>query len=151
MSVGTRMRPTLGVLLLLRVLSEGPATRDHLLSALQDELGIRKNERTFRRYLAVLRETGFEISHTCGRYELHGSAARLAFTNHEALATLNVVESLAERDPVYAEALASAALKLREALPKEALRFADIGRVEFDLPFANDPPENVEWSWIPSG
>ncbi len=29
-----RMRPTIGVLLLLRVLSEGPATKDYLLSTL---------------------------------------------------------------------------------------------------------------------
>jgi predicted DNA-binding transcriptional regulator YafY len=136
------MRPTIGVLLLLRVLSEGPATKDDLLNTLQDELGVR-NERTLRRYLATLREAGFEISRSRGRYELRGSPVRLAFTNHEALATLNVVESLAERDPVYGEHLASASLKLREALPKETLRFADSGRVEFDLFFANDPPENV--------
>ena len=38
--------------------------------------------------------------------------------NHEALATLNVVESLAERDPVYGEHLTAASLKLHEALPK---------------------------------
>ena len=122
------MRPTIGVLLLLRVLSEGPATKDYLLSTLQDELGVKK-ERTLRRYLGTLREAGFEISRSRGRYELRASPVRLAFTNHEALATLNVVESLAERDPVYGEHLASASLKLREALPKEALRFADSGRV----------------------
>jgi predicted DNA-binding transcriptional regulator YafY len=29
-------------------------------------------------------------------------------------------------------------------LPKEAVRYADSGRVEFDLSFANDPPENAE-------
>jgi predicted DNA-binding transcriptional regulator YafY len=144
MGVGSRMRPTLGALLLLRAISEGPATRDDLLSALQEELGVRKNERTLRRYLAVLREAGFEISRSRGRYELRGSPVRLAFTNHETLATLNVVESLAERDPVYGEHLASASLKLREALPKEAVRFADSGRVVFDLSFANDPPENSE-------
>src|SRR5215208_1217819 len=142
--VGARMQPTLGALLLLRALSEGPATRDHLLNTLQDELGVRKNERTLRRYLAVLRESGFEISRSRGRYELRGSPTRLAFTKHEALATLNVVESLAERDPVYGEHLASASIKLREALPKEAVRFADSGRVEFDLSFANDLLENVE-------
>jgi hypothetical protein len=50
---------------------------------------------------------------------------------------------LAERDPVYGGHLASASIKLREALPKEAVRFADSGRVEFDLSFANDLPENV--------
>jgi predicted DNA-binding transcriptional regulator YafY len=144
MGVGARMRPTLGALLSLRVLAEGPATKDHLLNALQDELGVRKDERTLRRYLAVLKEAGFEINRSCGRYELRGSPVRLAFTNHEALATLNVVESLAERDPVYGEHLASASLKLREALPKETVRFADSGRVEFDLSFANDPPENSE-------
>jgi hypothetical protein len=32
--VEARMRPTIGVLLLLRVLSEGPATKDYLLSTL---------------------------------------------------------------------------------------------------------------------
>jgi predicted DNA-binding transcriptional regulator YafY len=144
MGVGTRMQPTLGALLLLRALSEGPATKDHLLNTLQDELGVRKNERTLRRYLAVLREAGFEISRSRGRYELSSSPVRLAFTNHEALATLNIVESLAERDPVYGEHLASASLKLRKALPKEAIRFADGGRVVFDLSFANDPPENSE-------
>jgi predicted DNA-binding transcriptional regulator YafY len=142
--VGTRMQPTLGALLLLRALSEGPATRDHLLNTLQNELGVRKNERTLRRYLATLKEAGFEISRTRGRYELRGSPVRLAFTNHEALATLNVVESLAEPDPVYGEHLASASHKVREALPKEAVRFADSGRVVFDLSFANDPPENSE-------
>ena len=142
--MGARMRPTLGALLLLRVISEGPATKDHLLRVLQDDLGVRKNERTLRRYLAVLREAGFDITRSRGRYELHRSPVRLAFTNHEALATLNVVESLAERDPVYGEHLASAALKLREALPKETIRFADSGRVEFDLSFADDPPENAE-------
>src|SRR5215218_4576222 len=136
------MRPTIGVLLLLRVLSEGPATKDYLLSTLQDELGVKK-ERTLRRYLGTLREAGFEISRSRGRYELRASPVRLAFTNHEALATLNVVESLAERDPVYGEHLASASLKLREALPKEAVSFADGGRVVFDLSFASDLPENV--------
>jgi predicted DNA-binding transcriptional regulator YafY len=140
--LGTRMRPTIGVLLLLRVLSEGPATRVELLNSLQDELGV-GNERTLRRYLSALREAGFEISCSRGRYELMGSPARLAFTKHEALATLNIVESLAERDPVYGGHLASASIKLREALPKEAVRFADSGRVEFDLSFANDLPENV--------
>lgn len=140
--MGTRMRPTIGALLLLRALSEGPATRDDLLNTLQDELGIR-NERTLRRYLTALREAGFEISRARGRYELRDSPARLAFTKHETLATLNVVESLAERDPVYGEHLASASIKLREALPKEAVKFADSGRIEFDLSFANDPPENV--------
>ena len=131
--MGTRMRPTIGVLLLLRVLSEGPATRVELLNSLQDELGV-GNERTLRRYLSALREAGFEISRSRWRYELRGSPARLAFTKHEALA---------ERDPVYGEHLASASIKLREALPKEAVRFADSGRVEFDLSFANDLPENV--------
>ncbi len=106
-------------------------------------LGV-KNERTLRRYLATLREAGFEISRSRRRYEVRGSPVRLAFTYHEALATLNIVESLAERDPVYGEHLASASLKLREALPKETLRFAYSGRVEFDLSFANEPPENEE-------
>jgi predicted DNA-binding transcriptional regulator YafY len=38
--------------------------------------------------------------------------------------------------------MASAANKLREALPEEALRFADGGKIEFALDSASNPPED---------
>lgn len=92
----------------------------------------------------TLREAGFEISRDDGRYELAGSPVRLAFTNYETLATLSVLESLAVREPVYGEHLASAARELREAIPTEALRFADGGSIEFALDSASDPPEDPD-------
>jgi predicted DNA-binding transcriptional regulator YafY len=40
------------------------------------------------------------------------------------------------------EYLASAAKKLRQAIPGKALRFADSGKIEFSLESASDPPED---------
>ncbi|MEW6637243.1 MAG: WYL domain-containing protein [Actinomycetota bacterium] len=130
-----------GVLVLLRALSEGPASRRQLEEALA-EAGIVRDERTVRRWLEVLREEGFEIERTAGRYELRGSPIRLAFDEYEALAALSVLESLAEREPVYGERLGSAAGKLRAALPTRLLKFVDRGRIEFELSSASDPPED---------
>jgi len=91
-----------------------------------------------------LREAGFQISRDDGRYELTEAPVRLAFGGYEALATLSVLESLAIREPVYGDYLASAAMKLREAIPKEALRFADGGSIEFALDSTSDPPEDPD-------
>ncbi len=140
-AMGGEMAAIRGTLALLRTLSEGPASKERLLGTLE-EAGIFRDERTVRRWLAVLREEGFGIERTSGRYELRSSPARLAFTDYEALASLSVLESLAEREPVYGDHLASAAAKLRDALPKEALRFADAGKIEFALDSASDPPED---------
>lgn len=140
--MGGRMEATLGTLVALKTLSGGPASREHLLDAIEEEVGARKETRMLQRYLTVLREAGFEVRRKDGRYELLCSPARLLFDEYEALATLNVVESLAEREPVYGEHLSSAARKLREVLPERAVEFADSGRVDFDLAFASDPPED---------
>ncbi len=139
--MGEKMQATLGTLTLLRVLSEGPSSRQRLLDALKDA-GIHRDERTIRRWLEVLREAGFDVERRGGRYELRDSPVRIGFDGYEALATLSVLESLAKREPVYGEHLASAVTKLRGALPKEALRFADSGKIDFALDFASDPPEN---------
>ncbi|MBX6765299.1 MAG: WYL domain-containing protein [Rubrobacteraceae bacterium] len=137
-----RMDATLGTLVVLRVLSEGPASAERLLDVIEDEVGARRDARTLRRYLAALNEAGFEVKRRKDRYELNASPAKLPFDDHETLATLSVLESLAEREPVYGRYLASAVAKLREALPAERIRFADSGRVVFDLVSADDPPED---------
>lgn len=103
---------------------------------------VRRDGRTLRRWISALREEGFDIRRHEGRYELLHSPIRLDFDGYETLATLSVLESLASREPVYGEHFASAAAKLRDALPEEALKFADAGRLEFDLDFASDPPES---------
>lgn len=130
-----------GTLLLLRLLAEGPMTQREILDALH-EVGTTRNERTLRRWLETLRAAGFQVRREDGRYELAGSPVRLAFGGYEALATLSVVESLATREPVYGDHLASAAAKLREVLPEASLKFADSGKIEFALDFASDPPED---------
>lgn len=139
--MGERMEATRGTLILLRALAERPMTQSQLMDALRDS-GLRRNERTLRRWLEVLREAGFEILRDGGRYELRGSPVRISFTDYETLATLSILESLASREPVYGDHLASAARKLREALPEDALRFADSGVIEFTLDSASDPPED---------
>ncbi len=139
--MGDRMEATRGTLILLQALAERPRTQRQLMDALL-ESGLRRDERTLRRWLEALREAGFEILHGSGRYELRGSPVRLSFTGYETLATLSLLESLAAREPVYGDNFASAARKLREALPEEALRFADSGRIEFHLDSASDPPED---------
>jgi predicted DNA-binding transcriptional regulator YafY len=136
------MDATMGTLVVLRVLSEGPVSAERLLDVIEDEVGTRKDARTLRRYLAALREAGFEVERRDGKYELTGSPAKLPFGNHEALATLSVLESLAEREPVYGGYLASAAVRIREALPAERIKFADSGKVVFDLVSADHPPED---------
>jgi predicted DNA-binding transcriptional regulator YafY len=140
-AMGEKMGATRGTLTLLRALSEGPSSRQRLLEALEDA-GIYRDERTIRRWLKVLREAGFGIERSRGGYELRDSPVRIGFDKYEALATLSVLESLADREPLYGKHLASAAAKLREALPKEALRFADSGKIEFALDSASDPPED---------
>ena len=141
--MGERMEATRGTLILLQTLAERPKTQRQLMDALQDS-GIYRDERTLRRWLEVLREAGFEILRDSRGYELQGSPVRISFSEYETLATLTVLESLAVREPVYGDHLASAAQKLREALPEEALRFADSGRIEFAIDSASDPPEDPE-------
>lgn len=136
------MEATLGTLVVLRVLSEGPASRELLLEAIEEEVGVRKGSRMLQRYLDALRRSGFDVRREGGRYELLRSPACLMFGEYEALATLNIIESLAEREPVYGEYLASAAGKLREVLPRRVVEFADGGRMGFELAFASDPPED---------
>ena len=102
-------------------------TQPQLMDVLEDS-GLGRDARTLRRWLEVLREAGFGISRSGGRYELRSSPVRIPFTGHEALATLSLLESLAVRDPVYGDHLISAVAKLREALPEQALKFADAGR-----------------------
>lgn len=135
------METARGVLTVLRVLSEGAVDRRRIEEALRDA-GIHRDERTVRRWLQVLREEGFEVERNGRRYELKSSPVRLAFGNYEALASLSVLDSLADREPVYGDYLKSAAAKLREAIPKEALKFTDGGRIEFALESASDPPED---------
>lgn len=136
-----QMETARGFLVLLRALSEGPTSRRQIEQALA-ETGIRRDERTVRRWLALLREEGFGIERVGGRYELTNSPVRIAFSGYESLATLSVLESLAKREPVYGDYLRTAAAKLRDALPQEALRFANAGRIEFALDPASYPPED---------
>lgn len=139
--MGESLQVVRGILVVLNALSEGQVSTRRLVEILA-EAGIRRDERTVRRWLAVMREEGFRVRSRDGRHELTGSPVRIAFGGYEALATLCVMESLAEREPVYGEYLASAVVKLREAIPKESLRFADSGRIEFSLDSASDPPED---------
>jgi proteasome accessory factor C len=132
-----------GALILLKTLSERPSSPAQLMEALLDG-DVRRDARTLRRWISALRNEGFDIEHENGKYKLLKSPARLDFTGYEALATLSAIESLAAREPVYGEHFASAAAKLRDALPEESLKFADAGRLEFDLDFASDPPESPE-------
>lgn len=134
------METARGMLILLQVLSEGPAYRRRLEEALADA-GIFRGERAVRRWLEVLREEGF-VESRGRRYGLRSSPVRLDFNGYEALATLSVLESLAQREPVYGDHLASAAAKLREALPREVLKFVDLGEIEFALESASNPPED---------
>lgn len=137
------MEATFGALTLLKILSEGPASGRRLKEALEDA-GIRRDERTVRRWLQVLREAEFGIERNGRMYEMRDSPARVDFGGYEALATLSVLESLAEREPVYGEHLGSAARKLRAIIPKESLDFADAGRIEFALESVSDPPEDPD-------
>jgi hypothetical protein len=139
--VGERFQTVRGVLVLLKSLSDGPASTHQLGEALS-EAGVQRDERTVRRWLEVMREEEFGVSRGSARHELTGSPVRIALGDYEALATLSVLDSLAQREPVYGEHLASAAKKLREAIPDEALRFADSGMIEFSLDSASDPPED---------
>lgn len=131
-----------GMLVLLQILSEGSASRQRLEEALADA-GISRDERSVRRWLGVLREEGF-VESSGRRYTLRNSPVRLDFDKYEALASLSVLESLAEREPVYGKHFAAAAVKLRDALPRKALKFVDEGEIEFDLESASVPPEDPE-------
>jgi predicted DNA-binding transcriptional regulator YafY len=139
--MGDEMAAIRGTLTLLRTLSKGPASKQQLLAILEGA-GIFRDERTVRRWLAVLREEGFGIPRKEGRYELQSAPVRVALADREALVTLSVLDSLADREPVYGDHFASAAAKLREAIPPHAVRFADRGGIEFDLDFASVPPED---------
>ena len=141
--MGARMEAFRGALILLKTLSEKPSSEARLVEALLNG-GIRRNARTLRRWVLALREEGFDIRRANGRYELLASPVRLDFEDYEALAALSVLDSLASREPVYGEHFASAAAKLRAALPEKSLKFADAGRIEFALDFASDPPESPE-------
>src|SRR4051794_5860864 len=105
------MKATRGTLILLRLLAEKSMTQRELLDALQDE-GLERDERTLRRWLAVLQEAGFDLQRRDGRYKLGGSPVRLPLNEYEALATLNILGSFAVREPVYGRYLASAVSKL---------------------------------------
>lgn len=135
------METARGILKVLRLLSEGAVDRRGIEEVLAED-DIYRNERTVRRWLQVLREEGFEVEKNGRRYELKNAPVRLAFDNYEALATLCVLDSLAEREQVYGDYFGSAAAKLREAIPEEALKFADGGRIEFALESAGGPPED---------
>src|SRR5829696_2488067 len=139
--VDARMEATRGTLGLLQALSEGPQSKQQLLRV-REGIGMSRDERTLRRYLRALRDAGFQINGSGGRYDLLDSPVRLPLSAHEALATLNVLESLAKREPVYGEQFASAAQKVRKALPKEVAKFVDRGSIEFELTSASDPPED---------
>ena len=141
--MGDRTEAVRGVLILLKTLSVRPSSEAQLMEALMDG-EIRRDGRTLRRWISALREEGFDVQRKYGRYELLRSPVRLDFDGYEALAALSALESLAAREPVYGEHFASAATKLRDALPEESLKFADAGRLEFDLDFASDPPESPE-------
>ncbi|MDQ3386397.1 MAG: WYL domain-containing protein [Actinomycetota bacterium] len=132
-----------GALILLKTLSERPSSPARLMEALLDG-DVRRDERTLRRWISALRNEGFDIEHENGKYKLLKSPVRLDFTGYETLVALSVLESLAAREPVYGQHFDSAAAKLRDALPEESLKFADAGRLEFDLDFASDPPESPE-------
>lgn len=132
-----------GALILLKTLSGKSSSEARLVETLLDG-GIRREGRTVRRWLAAMREEGFDVQRKDGRYELARSPVRLDFGEYEALAALSVLESLASREPVYGNHFASAAAKLREAMPEKSLKFADAGRLEFALDFASDPPESPE-------
>lgn len=136
-----RFQAVRGVLVLLKSLSEGPLSTHELVEALS-EAGVQRDERTVRRWLEVMREEGFGVRYSGRRHELTGSPVRIALGDYEALATLSVLESLAQREPAFGEHLASASKKLRDAIPKAALRFADSGKIEFSLDSASDPPED---------
>jgi predicted DNA-binding transcriptional regulator YafY len=135
------MEATKGTLILLRLLAERPMTQRELLDALQDEQ-LERDERTLRRWLAVLQEAGFDLQREDGRYELRGSPVRLPLDDYEALATLNILASFAAREPVYGRHLTSTLSKLRDAIPDESLKFADSGTIEFAISSASDPPED---------
>jgi predicted DNA-binding transcriptional regulator YafY len=135
------MEATRGTLILMRLLAERPMTQPELLEALHDE-GLERDERTLRRWLEVLREAGFDLQRQDGRYELQGLPVRLPLNDYEALATLNILNSFAAREPVYGAYLASAVSKLREAIPEQSLRFAESGTIEFSVNPASDPPED---------
>jgi len=141
--VDERFQRIRGILVLLKTLSEGPASTRQLVGVLS-EAGVHRDERAVRRWLGVMREEGFGVSHASGRHELSSSPVRIAFGDYEALATLSVLESLAQREPVYGEYLASAATKLREAIPDKALHFTESGKIEFSLESASDPPEDPD-------
>jgi len=141
--VGARMEATRGTLSLLQALSEGPQSKQQLLNVLE-VIGMSRDERTLRRYLGALRDAGFRIERSGRRYDLLDSPVRLPLSAHEALPTLNVLESLAKREPVYGEQFASAAQKVRNALPKEVTKFVNRGSIEFELTSASDPPEDPD-------
>jgi len=135
------MEAARGVLTLLRLLAERPRSRSEISDLLREE-GLERGERSVRRWLAVLRSSGFDLRNSKGLYELQGSPVRLAFDDYETLATLSVLGSLAAREPVYGTYLASAVRKLRAAIPEDSLRFADGGSIEFAFDPASDPPED---------
>ena len=139
--MGTRMEATRGTLILLRLLAERPMTQRELSEALHAE-GLERDDRTLRRWLEALREAGFDLQRQDGRYHLQGSPVRLPLDDYEALATLNILDSFAAREPVYGTYLASAVAKLRDATPEQALRFAESGAIEFSVNSASDPPED---------
>src|SRR5215207_2119303 len=91
--VGARMEATRGTLSLLEALSEGPQSKQQLMNVLE-VIGMSRDERTLRRYLGALRNAGFRIERSGRRYELLDSPVRLPLSAHEALPTLNVLESL---------------------------------------------------------
>jgi predicted DNA-binding transcriptional regulator YafY len=116
-------------------------TQQEILDALHEE-GLDRDDRTLRRWLKVLREAGFDLQRQDGRYHLQGSPVRLPLDDYEALATLNILNSFAAREPVYGSYLHSAVAKIRDAIPEQSLRFAEGGTIEFSVNPASDPPED---------
>jgi len=74
--VGESFQSVRGVLVLLKTLSEGPASTHQLVEALS-EAGVQRDERTVRRWLEVMREEGFGVRHSGRRHELTAGPHRI--------------------------------------------------------------------------
>jgi hypothetical protein len=81
--VGESFQTVRGALVLLKTLSEGPASTHQLVEALSDA-GVQRDERTVRRWLEVMREEGFGLRRNGRRHELTASPVSIgsATTRH---------------------------------------------------------------------
>lgn len=142
--VADRMAATRGTLAVLKAIAEGPADKRRLMEAME-EVDVRRGEKTLGRYLKALEEAGYGIEVENGAYGLRFAPIRLPFGRREALAAISALESMAEGEPVYGEHFASAARKIRAALPENALEYVERGdRIGFDLDSAGEPPEDPD-------